>query len=66
MKVKKILNLSALFLLGEGKTIEVYCEPHLKMYTDDVGNKNQHGRIYFNAPQKGDKVLYVGFICRHL
>lgn len=55
-----------LFLLGEGKTIEVYCEPHLKMYTDDVGNKNQHGRIYFNAPQKGDKVLYVGFICRHL
>lgn len=63
---KKDSKFKCSFLLGEGKTIEVYCEPHLKMYTDDVGNKNQHGRIYFNVPRKGDEILYVGFICRHL
>ncbi len=63
---KKDSKFKCSFLLGEGKTIEVYCEPHLKMYADDVGNKNQHGRIYFNVPRKGDEILYVGFICRHL
>lgn len=54
------------FLTPEGKEINVYCEPHLKMYKDDSGNRNQHGRIYFQAPQKDDKCIYVGIICKHL
>lgn len=46
--------------------IEAYCEPHLKMYKDDVGNYNQHCRIYFKKPQEGEIKVYVGCICRHL
>lgn len=43
-----------------------YCEPHLKMYKDDSGNNNQHCRIYFKKPNKGESIVYVGCICQHL
>jgi hypothetical protein len=45
-----------------------YCEAHTKMYTDDSGNNNQHGRIYFSKPENwtvGTKI-YIGFIGDHL
>lgn len=46
---------------------EAYCEPHLKMHSDDNGNSNQHCRIYFRKPESGDdQVVYVGCICEHL
>lgn len=54
------------FLSQEGQRIEAYCEPHLKMYKDDFGNQNMHGRIYFQSPTIGCDVIYVGFICEHL
>ena len=54
------------FSLEGGDIFEAYCEPHLKMYADDSGNRNQHGRIYFRAPQKTDEKIYIGFICQHL
>lgn len=45
---------------------EAYCEPHLKMYKDDAGNQNQHCRIHFKSPKDGEKIVYVGCICKHL
>lgn len=45
---------------------KAYCEPHLKMYKDDSGNNNQHCRIYFKKPNKGEKIVYIGCICQHL
>ncbi len=46
---------------------EVYCEAHLKMYKDDSGNSNQHCRIHFGKPQtKEDRIVYVGYIGRHM
>lgn len=50
----------------KNKDIEIYCEPHLKMYKDDSGNHNQHGRIYFQVPQEEDSHIYIGAICKHL
>ena len=43
-----------------------YCEPHLKMYHDDIGNNNSHCRIYFEFPPDNSTTIYVGFICEHL
>lgn len=43
-----------------------YCEPHLKMFKDDNGNKGQHCRIYFKAPDNGESSIYIGYICSHL
>ena len=54
------------FKLDDKQVLAVYCEPHLKMFKDDSGNDNQHGRIYFKAPNKEDKIIYIGFICKHL
>ena len=45
---------------------KAYCEPHLKMNKDDSGNNNQHCRIYFKKPNKGESIVYVGYICQHL
>lgn len=45
---------------------QAYCEPHLKMFKDDSGNNNQHCRIYFKKPNKGESIVYVGYICQHL
>lgn len=42
------------------------CKLHLKMYSNDYGETNQHARIYFAAPTDGEKCVYVGFICSHL
>lgn len=45
-----------------------YCEPHLKMYKNDSGEDNKHGRIYFSKPEEwkiGTKI-YVGYIGQHL
>lgn len=53
-----------IFLFPDGT--EAYCEPHLKMYKDDSGNKGQHCRIYFKKPLENEPVVYVGCICRHL
>ncbi len=47
----------------EGK--DHYCEPHLKIFTDDNGTKDKHCRIYFEFPMTFEKI-YVGFICCHL
>ncbi len=47
-------------------TITAYCEAHLKMYHDDRGNENQHCRIYFKKPIKGEPYIYVGYIGEHL
>lgn len=63
---KKYKKFKCTFSLQEGTCFEAYCEPHLKMYKDDVGNQNQQGRIYFHAPQKSDVKIYIGFICKHL
>lgn len=52
------------FSFGTGAV--AYCESHLKMFKDDKGNRNQHCRIYFKPPLKGDKIVYVGSICQHL
>lgn len=54
------------FSLADKEDLIVYCEPHLKMYYDDLGNKRKIGRIYFNVPQKQDECVYIGFICEHL
>lgn len=63
---KKDEKFKCIFSLENGNVLEAYCEPHLKMYTDDSGNGNRHGRIYFRAPQKNDEKIYIGFICQHL
>lgn len=52
------------FIFPDG--IEAYCEPHLKMFTDDSGNKNQHCRIHFKKPLENESIVYVGCICKHL
>ncbi len=48
----------------EDRTDEVYCEPHLKMNTDDAGRKG-YCRIYFEEPGEDFKHVYVGYICEH-
>lgn len=48
----------------EDREDEVYCEPHLKMNTDDNGNKG-YCRIYFEEPGQGAKRVYVCHICEH-
>lgn len=63
---KKDGKFKCVFSQQNGTCFEAYCEPHLKMYTDNFGNRNQQGRIYFHAPQKNDIKIYVGFICEHL
>lgn len=45
---------------------KAYCEPHLKMFTDDSGNKNQHCRIHFKKPSENEEVVYIGCICEHM
>ena len=52
------------FIFPDGT--EAYCEPHLKMFTDDSGNKNQHCRIHFKKPLENESIVYVGCICKHL
>lgn len=55
------------FDFQEGENaIKAYCEAHLKMYHDDRGNDNQHCRIYFKKPLKGEHYIYVGYIGEHL
>lgn len=49
-----------------GVRITAYCEAHLKMYRDNSNNTNQHCRIYFCKPEPEDKIIYVGYIGRHL
>jgi len=42
----------------------VYCEPHLKMNTDDRGKRN-YCRIYFEEPRHSLCKVYIGYICEH-
>lgn len=51
-----------------GTPVNAYCEPHLKIYSDDAGNKKQHCRIYFQKPDTSDAdcFIYVGYIGEHL
>lgn len=63
---KKCNKFKCTFPLTEKEKFEAYCEPHLKMHTDNCNNKNQPGRIYFHSPKKSDSYIYIGFICRHL
>ncbi len=48
--------------------VQRYCEPHLKMYTDDNGTKDRHCRVYFEFPSnpEREKLIFVGYICAHL
>ncbi len=48
----------------EGRDEGVYCEPHLKMNTDDSGNKG-YCRIYFEEPGSEHTRVYIGYICKH-
>lgn len=65
---KKNKKFTCSFSSADKDDLIVYCEPHLKMYNDDLGNKRKNGRIYFGPPKdkKKDKCVYIGFICKHL
>lgn len=54
------------FKLEDGSNKTIYCNPHLKMFSDDKENSNSHCRIYFKTPDKSDKLIYVGLITKHV
>lgn len=49
----------------EDRDEKVYCEPHIKMNSDDKGNQRKYCRIYFEEPRHNLCKVYIGHICKH-